>query len=133
MFEIVQRIEWIYGHRLRAHAGPCSRLHGHNGVIEMVLASERLDEMGFVRDFGEIERLVRADLEENLDHRMLLEERDPAIPHLEAAGEVFVALPFHPTAENLARMLFERYSSRGVPLVEVRLIEKPGSLARYRP
>jgi 6-pyruvoyltetrahydropterin/6-carboxytetrahydropterin synthase len=133
MFEIVERVDWVYGHRLKDHDGPCRFLHGHNGAIELVLAAEHLDEMGFVMDLGEVNQIVSSDLRANFDHRMLLHQEDSVIPHLEAAGEVFIPLPFHPTAENLAKMLFDRYRQRGIPLVEVRLFEMAGSWACYRP
>ena len=55
------------------------------------------------------------------------------IPHLRAAGEPFVTLEEHPTAEAIARAVYERLSARGLVVAEVRLYETPTSVAVYRP
>jgi 6-pyruvoyltetrahydropterin/6-carboxytetrahydropterin synthase len=44
-----------------------------------------------------------------------------------------VALEFNPTAENIARMIFEHVRRAGLPVVEVQLVEQQGSIAAYRP
>ncbi|MGZ6123912.1 MAG: 6-carboxytetrahydropterin synthase, partial [Myxococcales bacterium] len=74
---------------------------------------------------------MRAFLDETIDHRLLLHRADPAAAALRGAGEPFVAVDFHPTAENIARMLFEHARRAGFPVREVQIVEQPGSTATY--
>jgi 6-pyruvoyltetrahydropterin/6-carboxytetrahydropterin synthase len=133
MFSVTQELPFCYGHRLLACAGKCGRLHGHNGVARVTLSSRALDAQGLVADFDVIERSLRAYLDETIDHRLLLHRDDPAVTALRAAGETFVALDFNPTAENIARMIFDHARRAGFPVVEVQVVEQQGSIASYAP
>ena len=133
MFSVTQELHFCYGHRLLGHPGKCGRLHGHNGVARITLRSAALDGQGMVADFDAIERAVRAFLEESIDHRLLLERGDPLVPALRAAGEPFVAVDFNPTAENIAKMIFEHAARAGFPVALVELVEQQGSTASYAP
>src|SRR5512140_2172471 len=127
MYSVTQELPFCYGHRLLQYPGKCGRLHGHNGVARITLRASQLDKMGMVADFDEIERALRGFLDESLDHRMLLHREDPIVPVLRAAGEEFVAIEMNPTAENIARMIFEQAQRAGFPVVEVQLVEQQGS------
>ena len=133
MFSVTQELPFCYGHRLLGHPGKCARLHGHNGLVRITLRSEALDRQGMVADFEAIEQSVRSWLDETLDHRLLLQRDDPVALLLRGAGEAFVSLDFHPTAENLARMIFDHARRAGFPVVEVQLVEQQGSMAAYAP
>jgi 6-pyruvoyltetrahydropterin/6-carboxytetrahydropterin synthase len=84
-----------------------------------------------VVDFDLVAARVGDHVLQTLDHRLLLHEGDPAVRALEAIGEPLVKLPFHPTAENLARLVFEHARAEGLPVVRVELVEQPGSVAAY--
>ena len=58
-------------------------------------------------DFGDIKRSLCHWIDAELDHRMILREDDPAVPHLQALKEPLVLIPHNPTAENIARLIFE--------------------------
>ena len=47
---------------------PCSRLHGHNYLVEIELGSSDLDGRGFVVDYGELGELKEL-LDSRYDHR----------------------------------------------------------------
>ncbi len=85
-----------------------------------------------VCDFAELKKVVAGYVKEVLDHNLLLHEEDPLVPLLREARERFLALPDHPTAEVLARMIFRHVASRGYPVEEVLLWETDSSYARYR-
>lgn len=131
MYSVTQELRFCYGHRLLRHAGKCARLHGHNGVAVVTLRAERLDAQGMVFDFDILLSGLGQWLSGTLDHRLLLEAGDPAVAPLRAAGEEIVELKFAPTAENLARLVFDQAKSLGLPVCEVRLIEQPGSVATW--
>lgn len=132
MFRVTKEIHFCYGHRLLNYAGKCRHLHGHNGRAVVTLEAASLDALGMVVDFSEVKRVVGKWIDEALDHRMLLHEADPIIPELQQQGEPFVTLDANPTAENIARLIFERTAAHGLPVVEVTLWETETSFATYR-
>jgi 6-pyruvoyltetrahydropterin/6-carboxytetrahydropterin synthase len=133
MFEVSEQVRFCYGHRLMDYAGRCARVHGHNARVEIVAAAPQLDGQGFVVDFSELESAARAYVDAELDHRLLLREDDPLIPLLAGANEPFVALPVNPTAENLAKLIYDYLRDKGLPVRAVRFWETETSLAEYRP
>lgn len=132
MHGVTQKIEFCYGHRIRGHAGKCGHLHGHNGVIELSFVSERLDSMGMVIDFDLIQSRLSAWVNRELDHAMILERTDPLAELLKKAGEPVFELGSAPTAEVLAKLVFDQAREVGLPVVEVRLWETPAQFASYR-
>ena len=93
----------------------CGRLHGHNYIVMVVLASTRLDQTGFVRDYGQL-HLIKEYIDNKLDHRHL--------------NDVF---DFNPTAESMAEALFDKFRLLYSELVAVRISETPRTWAEYRP
>ena len=119
MYTITREFNFCYGHRLLHYEGKCVHLHGHNGRVEITLASETLDECGMVLDFSELKYVVNNWLEENLDHKMVLAEDDPLVPVLASMQEPMFLIPYPPTAENFARLIFNLVKDRGYPVNKV--------------
>jgi len=132
MYRVTQEIEFCYGHRLLNYSGKCRHLHGHNGRAVIVLEGEQLDDRGMLLDFNDIKREVRTWIDENLDHRMILCEHDPALPVLREMGEPLFVIDSNPTAENIARVIYEHAVARNLPVLEVSLWETPHAYATYR-
>lgn len=132
MFRVTREIDFCYGHRLLNYEGKCKHLHGHNGRAVITIESAELDERGMVLDFSDIKRVVSNWIDANLDHRMILRRDDPARATLEQLGEPMFLVDENPTAENIARLIFEYTKSQGFPIVEVRLWETPHCFATYR-
>lgn len=133
MFRVTQEIDFCYGHRLLNYSGKCRHLHGHNGRAVLVMEGEQLDERGMLIDFGDIKREMRQWIDDELDHRMILCERDPVLPFLKELGEPLHIIEGNPTAENIARLIFEHARDKQFPVVEVSLWETPRAFASYRP
>lgn len=132
MFRVTKEFHFCYGHRLLGYNGKCRNLHGHNGKAVICLESAELDRLGMVVDFSEIKRVLGRWIDDTLDHRMLLHRDDPVIPELRRQGEPFVALGVNPTAENIARLIFDHAIGTGLPVVEVTLWETENAFATYR-
>ena len=132
MFTITKKIEFCYGHRLMKYEGKCRHLHGHNGIIEVDLTTKGLDHRGMVVDFSDIKKTLKVWIDETLDHHMILCKDDPVIPLLKQNNEVFYLMDENPTAENLAKLIFDFAKKQGLPVVEVRLWETSTSCAAYR-
>ena len=114
MYRIAKSFHFSASHTLSLPPPhPCSRLHGHNYVVEVVLETERLDLRGFVVDYGELKQL-RDFVDSTYDHRHLND-----------------VVPFEPTAENLAEEIFRFAKSRWPQTVRVRLSETPATWAEF--
>lgn len=133
MFKVLKSVDFCYGHRLPNHAGKCRHLHGHNARAVIVLQDDRLDPMGMVCDFADVDRTAREFIDGQLDHTMLMCRDDPFLPRIQEAGERVFVMDSIPTAENIARLIFERIKSQGLQVVEVQLWESDTACAIYRP
>jgi 6-pyruvoyltetrahydropterin/6-carboxytetrahydropterin synthase len=115
----------IRGHFDAAHAlvgypGECCNLHGHTWDVEVVVAGDALDDVGIVYDFKTLKDDLDAVLGP-LDHHYLND-----VPPFDG---------INPTAENLARHLFDSLSARvgeSVRVVEVSVWESPVARLTYR-
>lgn len=132
MYTVTKQIHFCYGHRLLNYDGKCRWLHGHNGLVEITLAAEKLDERGMVYDFTIIKQVIQAWIDEHLDHKMILHRADPLVSTLQEHDEPLYLLDENPTAEAIARLIYEEAARQGFPVVEVRLWETPTSWAAYR-
>lgn len=74
----------------------CFRMHGHSWVVEVTIAGEMNEEMGWLVDFADITAVVEPLLKNELDHRALND-----VPGLE-----------NPTSEVLCRWLWQRLVDR---------------------
>lgn len=133
MFRVTQEIDFCYGHRLLNYAGKCRFLHGHNGRVLITLQGSELDDRGMLVDFSDIKQSIRTWIDNELDHRMILNDADPVVPLLRGQGEPLFTIPCNPTAENIARIIFEQTHAKGFPVVEVTLWETFRSNATYCP
>jgi 6-pyruvoyltetrahydropterin/6-carboxytetrahydropterin synthase len=133
MYHVSRELRFCYGHRLLNYDGKCRYLHGHNGRAIITLAAPALDGLGMVVDFSQIKRVVGGWIDSHLDHRMLLHRDDPALPFLKEQNEPVFLLDVNPTAENIAKLIYDYTAGQGFPVVEVRLWETEDSCAVYRP
>ncbi len=92
---------------------PCSRLHGHNYVITVHLHAEELNEIGFVKDYRALDGIKKY-IDDTLDHRHL--------------NDIF---SFNPTAENIARYLYDVFKADIPELYAVEVSETPKTTAIY--
>lgn len=116
-YSIRKRFTFAASHQLQGLPAEhqCARLHGHNYTVELELAAEELDATGFVVDFGALKQF-KAYLDGELDHRHLND-----------------VLHFNPTAEHLARHLYDVAAAAWPQVVAVAVEETPASWAEYRP
>lgn len=131
MFYVTCEIHFSYGHRLLNHQGKCGHLHGHNGRIQVEVSSEKLDGQNMVMDFSKIREAVNAWVEENLDHKMVLWGQDPLTNLLKQAAEPVVVMDENPTAEAMARWIFQEARTLRLPVSKVTLWESEDSFAAY--
>jgi 6-pyruvoyltetrahydropterin/6-carboxytetrahydropterin synthase len=92
MYRITVESDFSSAHQLREYEGKCSSLHGHNWRVQLTVRSRELDSRGISIDFGQMKRIL-ADLVEQFDHVDL--NQTPPFDEI------------NPTAENIARTIFE--------------------------
>ena len=143
MIVATRRYEIDMGHMLPTHLGKCFHAHGHRYVIEAdVTTDQGLDrpgapDDGMVMDFAVIKQ-VMADVLEQYDHRFLICVADPEyITMTSMVGRGVIAVPYIPTAENLASYwadeIGDELSNHNAELVELRVWETPNACATWRP
>jgi 6-pyruvoyltetrahydropterin/6-carboxytetrahydropterin synthase len=101
-------------HRLPRYEGPCFRMHGHNYRFLVALEGDVAPESGMVADFGKVQAIVQEHVLARADHRNLNDFLD------------------NPTAENIARWIWEVLEPVLPGLCEVKLYEIPGCAVTYR-
>ncbi len=102
----------------------CNNLygHGHNYVLEVAVEGEPDPETGYLIDMKDLKDLIRGTVVNDVDHH-----------HLNMEVEWLSGII--PTAENLARVFFERIEPGlpdGVRLAAVTLHETERNAATYR-
>jgi 6-pyruvoyltetrahydropterin/6-carboxytetrahydropterin synthase len=122
-YRVTRQIDFCYGHRLLNYEGKCKYLHGHNGRAVIAIEADLLDQRGMVLDFSDIKHVVSGWIDEHLDHRMILHREDPAIPFLRELGEPLYVVDENPTAENIAKLIYDFAAARNYPVCRVDLWE----------
>lgn len=131
MHRVTTEIRFSYGHRLPEHAGKCAHLHGHNAKVWIEASSAVLNSQGMVIDFHEIKEAIGRWIDEALDHKMILFEKDPLVAKLKESGEPVVLTRQPPTAEVLAEWIFEKARSLRLPVSRVTFWETEDSFAVF--
>lgn len=120
MFVLKIATDFASAHSLRDYPGDCARLHGHNWQVEVLVKSQVLNELGIAIDFREMKKQTKA-VVKKLDHQYLNE-----IPPFDK---------LNPTAENLAKYLFEEIkrliNNENARVCEVIIWETPRASVSY--
>jgi 6-pyruvoyltetrahydropterin/6-carboxytetrahydropterin synthase len=141
--QITRRLEFDAGHRIPDHKSQCRHLHGHRYAIEITLSGDVIEKAGdaangMVMDFSEVKDLAKAHLVDAWDHAFLAYAGDSQVVDFLATlpGHKTELLDRVPTAENLARIAFERLDAvyrdtwgNHLRLERVRLYETPNCWA----
>jgi len=131
LFSVIREIHFSYGHRVLGHKGPCGYLHGHNGRAQIEVSSATLDELNMVVDFAKIKETIGSWIKAHFDHRMILWSQDPLHQVLKQAGEPVVVTEENPTAEALAKLIYQEAKRLQLPVTKVILWETENSCASY--
>ena len=91
----------------------CSRLHGHNYVVELRLESETLDQYGFIVDYHDLTPFKEL-IDDELDHRHLND-----------------VLPGATSAEAIAKFLYLRAKAKWRQVSKVRVSETGKTWGEY--
>lgn len=124
-------------HFLKGYEGKCSNIHGHRWRVVAQIRSEHLSlqpqTRGMVVDFSELKASLKA-ICDRCDHCLLYEAgslRPQTVHALEEEGFRLEEVPFRPTAEHLARWIYEWMREQGHGVDRVEVYETPTNCAAY--
>ena len=130
-------LDFASGHRLLDHQGKCVFPHGHTYRAEIWVASDLLNEMGFVADFTELKQKISCWIEDNWDHAFLVNGKDEELLSAlrSVTGSRIVVFPDeNPSAEVMAGQLYRRVKELcGMEPIKVRVWESPTQYAEFKP
>jgi len=121
MYKLGLRVYISAAHYLRDYPGKCSSLHGHRWVVEAIIKVETLNSLGMGHDFRKFRKQLQK-ITDALDHQCL--------------NKVSPFDKINPTAENMARVIFERFRDalpKRLKLHEVKVWESSDAWASYSP
>ncbi|MFD2830362.1 6-carboxytetrahydropterin synthase QueD [Corticicoccus populi] len=103
-------------------AGKCSRIHGHTYHVNITVAGDTLDELGFLVNFSALKGLIM----DAFDHRLINDH------------EAFKDIP--PTSETLSKVIYDMVDHfiqteqpNDLRCLQIILRETPTSYVVYRP
>ena len=117
MYEITIEDTFDSAHCLRDYDGQCSKLHGHTYRVHARFRFSELDAVGMTVDFRKAKDALRSVTADYLDHTYMNELPEFSI--------------HNPTAERVARFIYDRLKSVYSELASVSVWETPTSCATY--
>ena len=120
MYRLQVKTHFDAAHRIKDHAGKCSRMHGHRWEVEVVLEGKSLDSANILVDFGVVKSQLEELLEKRFDHYVLNETLEEE----------------NVTAEFLAKYIYDYFQgywgkSLEVGLARVTVWESPDCCVKY--
>jgi len=115
MYELMVESSFSAAHQLTKSNTKCEDLHGHNWKVQLFVQGETNNEIGWVYDFSKLKKFLKTSLSK-LDHTFLNE-----------------ILEISPTAENIAKYIFDDLKSEITIISKIAVWESENSCASYQP
>jgi len=137
MYLISKEIEFDAGHRVPLHASKCKNPHGHRYRVVARLVGDLITsgpESGMVRDFSIVKEALTTLVHDKYDHAFIVHEADDDLRHVLWKNDwKHVVVPFYPTAECLAKAIYDDLKDALLPsvLYAIEVWETPTSMASY--
>ncbi|MCK6473883.1 MAG: 6-carboxytetrahydropterin synthase [Planctomycetes bacterium] len=122
-YDVIIETHFCAAHALREYKGATEPTHGHNFQVVVTVTGDKVDAAGMAVDFLDLKPLVDEEV-----GRLHYRDLNADVPE-------FAEKRLSPSAENIARVLYERLAARlpsGVRMASVRVGESPGCWAQYR-
>lgn len=125
-------------HFLYEYEGKCKNIHGHRWQVAAEVYGENLDTTpqtrGMLVDFSSFKSDLKK-LTDEFDHSLIVEKgslMDKTMEALTEEGFKIIILEVRPTAENLARIFYDRLCNMGYKVYEMTVYETPENCATYK-
>jgi len=142
--EITKEIWFDMGHRVPNHKSKCKNVHWHRYTAYITMQWDIVDINGssdewMVIDFSDIKTIAKWFIDEYLDHWYMYYEKDDIWTYIANEDMKTLKVPFIPTAENIAKWLFEQLDplfidtyKTNLKLKQIKLYETPTSYVIYK-
>lgn len=142
---ISKEIWWDMGHRVPNHKSKCRNLHGHRYKAEIIMVGDVVWEKWvsdewMVIDFSDIKTIANWYVDREWDHGYMFMQWDEIGILAQSLGMRTIEVSFVPTAENIAKHLFdvllpmfEDVYWTNLRLDSIKLRETPTSYVLYQP
>lgn len=137
MYILTAEASFDSAHFLAGYNGKCRNIHGHRWLIKVETAGSELQQAGQMRDmvidFGDLKKEVKA-IADYFDHGLIVEKntlRAQTFAALQEEGFKLIEVDFRPTAEKLAKFIFDSLKGKQLPVKQVTVYETPANSAAY--
>lgn len=138
---VTKRFHFEMAHTLYEYDGLCKNIHGHSYNLEVTLIGEARKQPGhpkdgMVMDFGELKKVVRAQIVDRFDHALMVNSQVPQkqIDLIRQTTDRVILVDFQPTSENIVAYIAEilqQHLPSGVSVFSIRLYETVTSFAEW--
>ncbi|MFO7939223.1 MAG: 6-carboxytetrahydropterin synthase [Bacteroidales bacterium] len=138
---LTKEFDFEVAHALHKYDGPCQNIHGHSYRLFVTvrgkpIADKTNPKLGMVMDFGDLKRIVKEEIIDQLDHAIILNkasvEDETLLQH--PMFQRHIVVEYQPTCENLlvdfARRIEKRLPDE-VELFSLKLHETATSFAEW--
>jgi len=138
---VTKRFTFEMAHALWNYDGVCSNIHGHSYILYVTVIGSPVSDknnvkLGMVIDFGELKKIVKAEIINLFDHAVALNKNFPKLENFNVPEmfERYHYLDYQPTCENMVVDFAQRIKSKlplKIQLFSVRLYETATSFAEW--
>ena len=139
---ITKHFDFETAHALYGYDGKCKNIHGHSYQLYVTVIGKPIDDAshvknGMVLDFGDLKKIVKAEIVDVFDHATVLNKNSP---HKELADKIkphspkVLLVDYQPTSENMIVDFAEKISANlpdSVTLHSLKLYETNNSYAEW--
>lgn len=129
-------------HALYGYDGKCKNIHGHSYKLSVTIIGVPIQDInnsknGMVLDFGDLKRIVKAEVIDIFDHATIFNENTPhklIALDLEKSGQCVILVPYQPTSEMMLLDIAKKINIKlpiDVKLHSLRLYETNTSYAEW--
>jgi 6-pyruvoyltetrahydropterin/6-carboxytetrahydropterin synthase len=106
---ITKEFKFETAHALKGYDGLCKHIHGHSYALMVTVIGEPIEDksspkLGMVMDFGDLKKIVRDEIVDQMDHALVLNEDSEEAHKLIDQDEMFnrvLLVDYQPTSENM--------------------------------
>lgn len=129
-------------HALHGYDGKCKNIHGHSYKLYVTIKGQPIDDTkntkcGMVLDFGDLKKIVKEQIEDVLDHAILLNqntEHKALGESLLEQGHKVIFTDYQPTCENMLIDFAQKIKAElpeNISLVKLKLFETENSYGEW--
>lgn len=137
MYKLKTSSSFDGAHFLYEYDGKCRNIHGHRWNVVAVIYGENLNTdnqtRGMLVDFSSFKKDLK-EITEEYDHSLIIEKgslKEETLAALRAESFKINILEVRPTAENLAKVFYDRLSEMGYEVYEMTVYETQDNCATY--